>query len=166
VAIYIVDSNFFITAHRATYPLDVATSFWAKVKELAENELIASVDKVKKEIFQHEDALKHWCANNLPDSFFLDTTSVVTQYGQVASWASSMSSHYLPNALNEFLDADEADAHLVAYALADSVNRIITTQEVSEPSRRNKIKIPEPCNALGVNYCNTITMFRQLGQSF
>ena len=34
--IYVVDSNFFIEAHRATYPLDVATSFWDKVNQLAE----------------------------------------------------------------------------------------------------------------------------------
>jgi hypothetical protein len=166
VALFIVDSNFFITAHRFTYPLDVATSFWIKVKELAEDQLIVSIDKVKKEIYQHEDALKHWCVDNLPESFFVDTTSVVSQYAQVASWAASMSSHYLPRALNEFLDADEADAHLVAYALADSENRTITTQEVSDPNRKNKIKIPEPCDALGVTYCNTIDMFRRLGQSF
>jgi len=30
--IYLVDSNFFIQAHRAIYPLDIATGFWNKVK--------------------------------------------------------------------------------------------------------------------------------------
>jgi hypothetical protein len=39
--------------------------------------------------------------------------------------AISRSGHYLSNALNEFLDADEADAFLIAYALADNANRII-----------------------------------------
>ena len=45
--IYVVDSNFFIEAHRATYPLDVAHSFWNKVKQLADDGKIVSIDKVK-----------------------------------------------------------------------------------------------------------------------
>jgi len=35
MAVYVVDSNFFIDAHRANYPLDIAFSFWKKIKELA-----------------------------------------------------------------------------------------------------------------------------------
>ena len=166
MSLYVVDSNFFIEAHRATYPLDVAHSFWAKVKELADSGLIVSIDKVKKEIYQHEDELKQWCVGNLPADFFKDTSSLVSEYGQVATWAASMNLHYLPNALNEFLDADEADAHLIAYALADNANRVITTQEISEPNRRNKVKIPEPCNIFSIGYCNTVAMFRQLGETF
>lgn len=72
----------------------------------------------------------------------------------------------MPAALNEFLDAAEADAFLVAFALADFDNRIIITQEVSRPEQKNKIKIPEPCIALGVKYLNTIEMFRKLGETF
>jgi hypothetical protein len=72
----------------------------------------------------------------------------------------------MPTALNEFLDADEADAFLVTYALTDSLNRIVVTHEVSEPNRKNKIKIPEACNALIVKYVNTTEMFRQLKETF
>ncbi len=61
MSVYVLDSNFFIQAHRANYPLDVALSFWSKVKQLAEEGKIISIDKVKKEIFDHEDELKHWC---------------------------------------------------------------------------------------------------------
>lgn len=32
MVVYVVDSNFFIEAHRANYPLDVAFSFWYKIK--------------------------------------------------------------------------------------------------------------------------------------
>ncbi|MEP7170862.1 MAG: DUF4411 family protein [Bacteroidota bacterium] len=167
MSIYVVDSNFFIEAHRTTYPLDVAHSFWNKVKQLAEDGKIISIDKVKNEIYDnHEDALKQWCVANLPQDFFKDTTQVMNEYAQVAAWAVSQSGHYLPNALAEFLDADEADAHVVAFVLADNTNRIVTTQEISEPNRRNKVKIPEACNALSVQYCNTIEMFRQLNETF
>lgn len=166
MALYIVDSNFFIQAHRATYPLDIATGFWNKVKQLAETGIIVSIDKVKKELYDKNDDLEVWCKTNLPDDFFKDSSEVISEYAQVSAWAVSMSGHYLANALNEFLDSDEADAFIVAFALADLQSRIILTQEVSQPARKNKIKIPEPCNALGVQYVNTIKMFRQLGETF
>lgn len=165
--IFVVDSNFFIEAHRATYPLDVARGFWSKIRQLASDQRIISIDKVKSELFDnHEDELKEWCENNLPSDFFAETTGTIVEYTSVVSWASSRSNHYLPRALSEFLDADEADAFLVGFALADKANRTIVTQEKSEPNRRSRIKIPEPCNALGVNYCNTIEMFRSLGETF
>ena len=115
--VYILDSNFFIQAHRASYPLDIAFSFWNKVKQLAHEGRIISIDKVKNELYDKNDALEEWCTDNLPADFFKDTSQVMTAYGQVSAWSISKSAHYLPNALNEFLDADEADAFLIAYAL-------------------------------------------------
>ena len=41
--IFLVDTNFFIQAHRVSYPLDVVPSFWNKVKNLADNDKIISV---------------------------------------------------------------------------------------------------------------------------
>ena len=73
---FLVDSNFFIQAHRAIYPLDVAPSFWNKVKQLAANGNIISLDKVKNEIYQNEDDLKSWCENNLPDNFFQNSNNI------------------------------------------------------------------------------------------
>ena len=166
MSVFVVDSNFFIEAHRSTYPLDVAQSFWNKVRQLADTGTIISIDKVRDEIYDHQDTLKLWCENNLPRDFFKDSTAVMTEYAQVAGWAASQSHLYLPKALNEFLDAETADAFLVAYSLADNQNRILVTQEISEPNRRNKIKIPDACLALSVRSCNTIQMFRQLGETF
>lgn len=164
--VYVLDSNFFIQAHRFHYPIDVAAGFWNKVRQLAEEDKIISIDKVKKELYDKNDALEEWCRNNLPEDFFKDTSVVMAAYGQVTAWAMSRSGHYLPNALNEFLDADEADAFLVAYCLTDPVNIFVVTQEVSEPSRKNKVKIPDVCIALNVPYVNTIQMFRQLRETF
>lgn len=166
MGVFILDSNFFIQAHRVSYPLDIAFSFWSKVKQLADEGIIISIDKVKNELYDKNDALEKWCKSNLPENFFKDTSHVMSYYGQVTAWAISKSGHYLPNALNEFLNADEADAFLISYALADTSNRIIVTHEISNPNQRNKIKIPEPCNTFGVGFCNTIEMFRKLGETF
>lgn len=166
MSVYVIDSNFFIQAHRVSYPLDIAFSFWSKVRQLAEDGKIISIDKVRNEIYDKNDALEDWCQNNLPKDFFKDSSQVMTEYSRVSSWAISKNGHYLPNALNEFLDADEADAFIVSYALADPQNRIIVTHEVSQPEMKRKIKIPEPCIALNVRFVNTMDMFRQLRQTF
>ena len=164
--IYVVDSNFFIQAHRVNYPLDIAFSFWNKVKELANSGRIISIDKVKNELYDKNDDLEDWCKVNLPENFFKSTEDVMAEYGRVTAWAISLNNHYLPNAINEFLDADEADAFLVAYSLADDQNRIIVTHEVSQPKRKNKIKIPEACSPFNVRYLNTIEMLREIGEPF
>lgn len=166
MGVYIIDSNFFIQAHRDTYPLDVAFSFWNKVKQLALEGKIISIDKVKDEIYDKNDALEFWCTNNLPDNFFKDTSEVINEYRQVTLWAFSRSSHYSPNAINEFLAADEADAFIVAYALGNITTRTIVTQEVRRPEMKSKIKIPEPCNAFNIRYIRAMEMFRELGETF
>lgn len=161
---FVVDSNFFIQAHRATYPLDVAVSFWGKVKQLAIDGKIISIDKVKNEIYQNDDELKKWCVANLPDIFFKDTSQVIQEYTQIVNWAVSRRSHFQQKALDEFLDADEADAWLISYSFAN--HNTIITQEILQPEKKNKIKIPDACIPFGIHYMNTIEMFRQLGEQF
>ncbi|WP_282638695.1 DUF4411 family protein [Sphingobacterium thalpophilum] len=163
---YILDTNFFVQAHRAHYPFDVFPSFWSKIKELAEAGLIVSIDKVKKELDHNKDKLTEWVSNNLPDTFFQPTSETIASYSRIANWAYSRSEHYKQAALNEFLDADEADAWLVAYALTDVNNRILITHEISQPEAKSKIKIPEPCNEFGVSFKNTIEMMREIGVRF
>ena len=64
MAVYLVDSNFLIQAHRDIYHLDIVPSFWALVKKLADAGNIISIDKVKKEIYSQNDALTTWCKSN------------------------------------------------------------------------------------------------------
>jgi len=161
---YVLDTNFFIQAHRLNYPFDIFPVFWNGIKDLAGDGKILSIDKVKDEIFSNEDDLKIWCDTNLPNDFFKDTQPVIAEYAQIARWANSRNSHYTQAALNEFLSADEADAWLVAYGLKNQTT--IVTHEISQPDRKNRIKIPEPCNHFNVNFINTIEMLRALRQSF
>lgn len=161
---FIIDSNFFIQAYRINYPLDVVPSFWVKVKELAEKGLIISIDKVWNELHQNKDDLTLWCEDNLPNDFFKDTSQIINDYVKVSIWANSMSNHYLPQALSEFLDADEADAWLVAYAI-ESKN-IIVTHETSDLKIQKKVKLPDAANNFGIKCVTTIEMFRTIGERF
>lgn len=168
MSLFIVDTNFFIQSHRITYPLDVAVNFWYKVKKLFEEGKIISIDKVKDEIFKNDDELKKWIEQNLSATFFksTETKEVLDEYQKIVNWANSKSTHYIPNAINEFLQFENSDAWLIAYALSIKKNCQIVTQEKSEPNRKSKIKIPEVCNDFKISYKNLIEMFRELGETF
>lgn len=164
---YLLDSNFFIQAHRFYYPLDVVESFWARTEELASNGHIISIDKVKKEIYDkssHEDELKLWCIDNLDDQFFHSTDEALPQYIQIVQWVNSMRHQYLDSAIEEFLQADLADPWLVAYAMKE--NLVIVTYEKSAPEAKKRVKIPEVCNHFRVRFIDTIEMMRELNSKF
>ena len=161
---FVLDSNFFIQAHRMHYPMDVVPNFWSKIKELAEKGIIVSIDKVKDELNLNKDELTVWCNDNLPEDFFKETDIVIGEYVAVTAWVNSKSTHFNLAALNEFLDSTEADAWLIAHSIANESS--IVTHETSEPYRKNKVKIPDACAPFGVSCLNTIELFRYLGEQF
>lgn len=168
MSLFILDTNCFIQSHRITYPLDVATTFWQKIKKLCLENKIISIDKVREEIFKNDDELKKWIVQNIPEEFFksTETLQIISEYQKVVQWANSKSDHYVQKAIDDFLRYENADSWIVAYAISFNDNCQIVTQEKSEPNRKNKIKIPEVCDAFSIQYKNIIEMFRLLGETF
>lgn len=163
---YVLDTNFFIQAHRMHYPMDVMPSFWERLCDLANKGAIMSIDKVGNELNKNEDDLSNWCRTQLDPQFFADTRSVIHCYQELVQWAASREDHYHPTAIAEFLDADEADAWLAAFVLQDPEHFVIVTHETSQPGRKNKIKLPDVCSPFGLQYVNTIELFRRLRVKF
>lgn len=162
---YVLDSNIFIQAHRANYPLDVFPSFWSVIHDLSNNHSICSIDKVKIEIYEqafHEDELKKWCLRHLPKPFFIDTQKVIRNYAQVIQWAHEKRHGYSHKAIQQFSETNLADPWLVAFAM-DGVYTIVT-QETSDPNSKKRIKIPDVCKAFNIPYTNTVGMLRELKQ--
>jgi len=116
MALYVADADFFIQAHRATYPLDVATSFWQKVKQFSQAGILISIDKVKDEIYKNDDTLKKWIDENLAAAFF-NHIVLSSNYKRVIQWAVSKSDYYFKKAIDEFSDSGISDAFLVAFCL-------------------------------------------------
>jgi hypothetical protein len=83
---YVVDSNFFIQARRDNYPLDIAFSFWSRVRQLAANGTIISIDKARNELYDKNDALENWCRTNLPDDFFKDSSEVMADKQDISDF--------------------------------------------------------------------------------
>lgn len=161
---FIVDSNFFIQAHRDTYPLDVASSFWDKISNLAKERKIISIDKVRKEICKNTDVLSSWFYTNLEEDFFMDSRLVMSQYASVIQAAEHRLPAYNQRAKDEFYSSDEADAWLIAHALR--LSSPIVTHEIGTPLKISKVKIPDICILVGIRTVSTIEMFRLLGERF
>ena len=107
---YLLDTNCFIQSYMQYYPLDVAVSFWNKIQQLAINGQVESIDKVQKEVYYYQGDLKNWMQQNIQPAFFKSSANSIVEYANLVQWAQSMSSHYLPQAINDFMDVDRADA--------------------------------------------------------
>jgi len=164
--IYLIDSNCFIEAKNVSNPLDVAISFWNKIKELAVAGKIHSIDKVKGELTSINDELSKWVKDNIPDKFFLSTTDtqVLSKYSETILWANN--SGFRPNAVAEYSQSVKADAFLVAYAATNPSQIRIVTHEISGNGSIKKVKIPDACKPNGIKCIRVMEMLRELGETF
>jgi len=163
--LFIIDTNVFIQAHRTTYPLDIVPGFWEKIIDLANRDKIVSIDQVKNEIYKNDDELKTWCKAKLPEKFWQNSAIASSFYAEIAVWAAGQTERYSPGAINEFLDAEVADAFVVAFSLMSRNTNFVVTYEV-ESNKKSRIKIPDVCKAFQIKYINPIGMFRMIGEGF
>ena len=153
---YIVDSNSFITPHRGYSPIDVARSLWSKISALASEHKIYSLDKVKEELYLHDDELKEWMKANMPSDYFLSSDH---------AWADSHT-FYTPKAKQKFLRMDKADIYLVAFAAVAPEEWTIVSMERPAPRNAGEIKLPDACAKFGVRCLMLQDMFREMEESY
>lgn len=144
---YLLDANIFIRC-KNEMPMDIFQGFWQRLAELAQNGQIFSSIKVKEEIDKGNDELKAWCADQLPKDFFLPFDAYA-EYANLMSWANDSSVFTVP-AKQEF--AMVADAYLVATAAARGMK--VVTFETPDPLCRKRVKIPDACMAVDVEFCS------------
>lgn len=161
---YLIDANTLISAHRSSYRLGVAKSFWKTIAQLAKDQVLCSIDKVRSEIYYNEDPLTQWCKDNIDDSFWLPSSTCLLEYQRVVQWAQRRSDHYTGNAIKNFMRTDNADPWLIAFALKESLT--LVTEEVANPARKNNIKIPDACKPFNVQSMNLMDMFEDFGVQF
>jgi hypothetical protein len=163
---YILDSNCFITPHRGYCPIDVAVSLWNKIKDLAINNTIVSLDKVRDELYKNNDELKKWLLNNIPNSFFLKFEDNSVERLQKIIRKAASSTFYTESAKEKYLKMDKADIYLTAFASINPDEWTIVTFETSEPNKISEIKLPQACQAYGIHCIYLIDMFREIHETF
>ncbi len=156
---YLFDTNIFVESKKNT-PMDVWPSLWSTMASMINSGIIFSIDMVKEEIERGGDELTTWIKLNAPKGFFLTPdTAVISKLSETISWAQHCPVGYTQSAIEEY--AEVADSSLVATAAAK--NMVVVTFEKSNPQRRNRIMIPDACNAIGVRCCNLNSALRELG---
>jgi hypothetical protein len=165
--IFVLDSNIFIEAKQRYYAFDICPGFWqALIWQYSQGRLI-SVDRVKVELtdkFEDHDELKAWVLTSMPEGCFsgTDQDAVVRAYGEAIAWV--MEQDFTPAAKAEFASTDNADAWVIAFAKA--VGATLVTHERPNPNRKNRVPIPNVCDALGIQYVDTFDMLRALATQF
>lgn len=161
---YVLDANVFIEAKNRYYAFEIAPGFWAALRDLSANGRICSIDKVIVDIKKQKDELSDW-ASHAPGDAFRSTNAkeVVESYAELQRWASGME-QYTSDAKATFASQLNSDAYVIAFAHAHDV--VVVTQEASAKDARRRIKIPDACDALGVDCIDLFQMLRNLGVQF
>ena len=137
--------------------MDVWTTFWGRLSEMAMMGQVVSCVKVKEEIDNGYDELSEWIKTHVPEGFFLPLDGDdLTAYATLQNWAAARD--FTDVAKTDF--ASKADAFIIAKALAKGMT--LVTLEKSNPQRKNRVMIPDACSAIGVDCCDLNAMLRAL----
>lgn len=159
---FLLDTSVFVQAHR-NYSLDLFPSFWKFLIDQANLGRLFSIDRVCDELARGNDDLKDWAQEKFAQFFQCSATQdVMFCYPQVIQWANDQG-QYLPGAKTAFAKHENADAWLVAYAMAQECKCTIVTMEKLNPNKKNGIPLPNVCQAFGVPYIDLLEMLRRLG---
>ena len=96
-------------------------AFWDGLLFYSQNGVLCSIDKVLREIKEGKDALKSWAENDFID-YFLSTKkeNVIQAYSSIVPWVQNQS-QYNQLAKDTFMDEDNADTWVLAFALANEL---------------------------------------------
>lgn len=150
---YLLDANVFIEAKNRYYGFDFCPAFWDWLISSNEQGRVYSIDKVGKELKERVDELSQWVDTHGEGFFLKPDEQIFPAYGKVSNWVNEQD--YEQAAVNTFLQ--DADYYLVAHALA--YEHTVVTHELPSNSRK-KIKIPDVCEGLEIEYSNTFEMLR------
>ena len=78
---------------------------------------------------------------------------------ELSAWATDPSRQYRQEAVEEFLGS--SDYKLIAHAIAAGAT--LVTREQPAPAAKKKSKIPGACNAFGVAWTDSFSLYRTLG---
>lgn len=164
--LYLFDANVLITLNNTYYAIDVVPEYWDWVQHQAEtgnikipieimNEIVAGKDSQKAK----DDRLLRWIMQaEIQKALVLDENVTDAFVRKV------LEEGYGPNVTDTELEVIGRDPFLVAYGMADQLNRCIVTTEASAPSRqRQNRQLPNVCEQFGISWCPPHVGNRALG---
>lgn len=150
---YLLDANVFMEAKNRYYGFDFCPAFWDWLIEEHNNGRIFSVEMVGDELRAGNDELATWAVARGLSFFLAPNLDTPNALARVSSWVAGQD--YNPSAISSFLQ--DPDYYLVSQALA--LDYCVVTHEKPENSKKI-VKIPNPCNALGIRWLSPFKMLR------
>ena len=158
---YLLDSNVFIRAKRDHYRFGTFPCFWDWIIAQHAAGNVYSVEAVEQELLVGRDDLSTWIGA-IPGAFLSPDTATTNAAQTLSAWAQSPARAFTPAAISAFFAS--ADYWLVAHASAHGFT--VVTQELPEPQRKNRIKIPDACIGVSVSWVHTFDMLQNEGARF
>lgn len=156
---YLLDANVFIQAKNLHYGFDFCPAFWDWLINKNSANIVFSIEAIRKEIMTGNDDLSNW-ASSLGANFFLPPDNeMASAFKTVSLWANNQ--NYEQTAINDFFSV--ADFYLICHGLGH--NMTIVTHERASTSTR-KIKIPDACKGLQIQFMSPFEMLRQEQANF
>lgn len=160
--VYLLDANVLIDAHNKYYAVDMVPEFWEWLLHSAVSGRLAmpleTFEEVKGGPNAKRDGLNEWIHSSDVEK------NLVLREDFDGGMLQKVMNAYAPDLTDTEVEQLGRDPFLIAYGLAGAGSRCIVSNEVSKPSKqREKQKVPDVCQKVGVGCCDTFTMLRRLG---
>jgi hypothetical protein len=154
---YLLDANVLKEAKNRYYQFQVCPGFWDWIRRESSVGRVASIDAIRTEIEagDENDPLRIWVRDDSPLNFVAPDASTLEAMRKVVRWV--MAQDYEEKNLSAFLG--KADPFLVAHAMAH--DGVVVTQEAYVPANSRKVKIPNVCEAMEVEWMNCFQMLNR-----
>ncbi len=159
---YLLDSNILKEAKNRYYGFGICPGFWEWVRQGSGIALLGSVAKIRDEINDGDenDELRVWINNGQPLEFFAPDAATIDAMKEVTRWV--MAQDF--DEKNRAAFFAKADPLLVAHAMAHEGT--VVTHESYVPSNSKKVKIPNVCEAMDIEWINCFEMLKKENASF
>jgi hypothetical protein len=160
---YLLDADSFIRSKREHYAFDFCPAYWDALLRGFEAGRLLSIEPIRKELLRGKNALADWVRDKAPEEFFepVDDTGVQTAYAKIIQWGEEHP-QYTRAAKQAF--ARSADPWLIAFAA--TFGHVLVTYEVSQPTSKALLKLPDAARQFKVESIPPYVMLRQLKVRF
>jgi len=148
---YSIDSSSLITAWNRLYPPDVFPGIWSRLSSAIKDEGIVKItEAVHEELKKQRDDLFDWVDEH-------SNSLVIPFDANIQEKVISIQGDY-PTLVDIENDRDFADPFVIALAQANGCK--VVTEELPMGTGAKRLKIPNVCEEMSIEYLNFLAMIR------
>lgn len=85
---FLLDANVFIESKNRYYGFDICPGFWSALQARHVDLRVFSIDRIRKELLGHDDEIRTWIEEVVPQTFFRNTDDqdVIMTFTRMMTW--------------------------------------------------------------------------------